>query len=119
MVVVVMQITSLQRKLEQERKAMKSQVNDLERKLEVFRQQLVAAESTISVKTSELAALQNNLKELEELREMKEVLILFFHLYHCSNCITKNRGVNVLSLYFQFILCQYKNILAFFYYLGH
>ncbi|KAE9597926.1 putative minus-end-directed kinesin ATPase [Lupinus albus] len=66
------EVSSLQRKVEQERKVVKSQVNDLERKLEVFRQDLAAAESTISVKTSELAALHNNLKELEELREMKE-----------------------------------------------
>ncbi|CAL5197355.1 unnamed protein product [Lathyrus oleraceus] len=63
---------SLQRKLEQERKAVKSEVYDLERKLEGYRQELMAAKSVISVKDSELTALQNNLKELEELREMKE-----------------------------------------------
>ncbi|KAJ1380946.1 Prismane-like superfamily [Sesbania bispinosa] len=66
------EISSLQRKLDQERKALNSQVYDLERKLNMFRQELVAAESTLSVKDSELAALKNNLKELEELREMKE-----------------------------------------------
>lgn len=68
-----MQISSVQWKLEQERKALNSQVYDLERKLDVFRQELNAAKSTLSAKDSELAALKNNLKELEELREMKEV----------------------------------------------
>lgn len=72
----VMQSNSLQRKLEQERKAVKSEVYDLERKLEGYRQELMAAKSVISVKDSELTALQNNLKELEELREMKEVCTL-------------------------------------------
>ncbi|XLR50239.1 hypothetical protein S83_000911 [Arachis hypogaea] len=66
------EITSLQRKLEQERKLTKSQVFELEKKLEGLRQELVLAKSNISVKDSELAALQNNLKELEELRELKE-----------------------------------------------
>jgi len=73
MMVFVIQSSSLQRKLEQERKAVKSEVYDLERKIEGYRQELMAAKSIISVKDSELAALQNNFKELEELREMKEV----------------------------------------------
>ncbi|MED6123271.1 Kinesin-like protein KIN-14E [Stylosanthes scabra] len=64
--------SSIQLKLEQELKTLKGQVYDLERKVEVFRQELVAAESTLSVKDSELTALKNNLRELEELREMKE-----------------------------------------------
>lgn len=71
--VFVMQSSSHQRKLELERKAVKSEVYDLERKIEGYRQELMAAKSIISVKDSELAALQNNFKELEELREMKEV----------------------------------------------
>ncbi|KAH1266737.1 Kinesin-like protein KIN-14E [Glycine max] len=66
------EINSLQWKLEQERKTLNSKVYDLERKLDVFRQELTVAESTLSVKDSELAALKNNLDELEELREMKE-----------------------------------------------
>ncbi|KAK7262798.1 hypothetical protein RJT34_30379 [Clitoria ternatea] len=66
------EISSLQRKFEQERKAAKFEASDLERKLEGYRQDLMAAKSTISMKDSELAALHNNLKELEELREMKE-----------------------------------------------
>ncbi|KAG5123734.1 hypothetical protein JHK82_030471 [Glycine max] len=64
--------SSLQWKLEQEGKTLNSKVYDLERKLDAFRQELSVAESTVSVKDSELAALKNNLDELEELREMKE-----------------------------------------------
>lgn len=82
-----MQSSSLQRKLEQECKAVKSEVHDLERKLEGYKQELIAAKSSISVKDSELDALQNNLKELEELREMKEVFTLLFHSFHFFNCI--------------------------------
>ncbi|CAJ1941975.1 unnamed protein product [Sphenostylis stenocarpa] len=66
------EISSLHWKLEQERKAVKSEAYELERKLEGCRQELLAAKATISVKDSELASMQNNLKELEELREMKE-----------------------------------------------
>ncbi|KAI5438450.1 kinesin-like protein KIN-14I isoform X1 [Lathyrus oleraceus] len=66
------EISTIQRKFDQERKTQNSQVQDLERKLDVLRQELVVAESTLSVKDSELAALKNNLKELEDLREMKE-----------------------------------------------
>ncbi|KAK7346176.1 hypothetical protein VNO80_20691 [Phaseolus coccineus] len=66
------EISSLQWKLEQERKAVKSEAYELERKLEGCRQELLAAKATISVKDSELVSMQNNLKELEELREMKE-----------------------------------------------
>jgi hypothetical protein len=76
MMVVVIQSSSLQRKFEQERKAVKSEVYDLERKLEGYRQELMTAKSIISVKDTELAALQNNFKELDELREMKEVYTL-------------------------------------------
>ncbi|KAL2348735.1 hypothetical protein Fmac_002735 [Flemingia macrophylla] len=66
------EISSLQLKHQQERKTLNSQVYDLERKLDVLRQELIVSESTLSVKDSELAALKNNLDELEELREMKE-----------------------------------------------
>ncbi|KAG5007702.1 hypothetical protein JHK82_025625 [Glycine max] len=66
------EISSLQWKLEQERKVVKSEAYELERKIEGCRQELLVAKATISMKDSELAALQNNLKELEELREMKE-----------------------------------------------
>lgn len=76
-----MQISTIQRKLDQERKTQNSQVQDLERKLDVLRQELVAAESTLSAKDSELAALKNNLKELEDLREMKEVFSTSFYSF--------------------------------------
>ncbi|KOM32029.1 hypothetical protein LR48_Vigan01g158500 [Vigna angularis] len=66
------EISSLQWKLEQERKVVKSEANELERKLEGCRQELLAAKATISAKDSDLVSMQNNLKELEELREMKE-----------------------------------------------
>ncbi|MED6176331.1 hypothetical protein PIB30_087145 [Stylosanthes scabra] len=72
MVVIIIQNSSIQLKLEQELKTLKGQVYDLESKVEVFRQELVADESTLSVKDFELTALKNNLRELEELREMKE-----------------------------------------------
>lgn len=94
---VIMQINSLQWKLEQERKTLNSKVYDLERKLDVFRQELTVAESTLSVKDSELAALKNNLDELEELREMKEVLILLF----------------LLSLFGQHAMCIYLRCMNF------
>lgn len=77
-----MQINYLQRKLEQERKALNTQVHGLERKLDVLKQELVMAESTLLAKDSELAVLKNNLKELEDLREMKEVLLLFIYRFN-------------------------------------
>jgi septal ring factor EnvC (AmiA/AmiB activator) len=82
MVVGVMQISSLQRKLDQERKSLNSQVHDLERKLEMLRQELAVAESALSAKDSELAMLKNNLKELEDLREMKEVLTRYIYRFN-------------------------------------
>uniref|UniRef100_A0A5B7AQB9 Kinesin-like calmodulin-binding protein n=1 Tax=Davidia involucrata TaxID=16924 RepID=A0A5B7AQB9_DAVIN len=57
---------------EQERKALRLRVTELEKKLEEVTQDLGVAESTLAIKDLELSTLQNNLKELEELREMKE-----------------------------------------------
>lgn len=68
-----MQIDALERNFEQERKALKFQVLELEKKLEWITQELAVVESTLAVRNSDLASLQNNLRELEELREMKEV----------------------------------------------
>lgn len=65
----------LQRSFEHERKVLKLRVAELEKKLEEVTQELAAMESTLTIRNSDLAALQNNLKELEELREMKEVLV--------------------------------------------
>ncbi|XP_057962077.1 kinesin-like protein KIN-14E [Malania oleifera] len=57
---------------EQECIALRLQVSELEKKLERVEQDLVVAESTVESRNRDLAAIQNNLKELEELREMKE-----------------------------------------------
>ncbi|CAK9321347.1 unnamed protein product [Citrullus colocynthis] len=62
----------LQKSFEHERKVLKLRVAELEKKLEEVTQELAAMESTLTIRNSDLAALQNNLKELEELREMKE-----------------------------------------------
>ncbi|GMY11037.1 kinesin-like protein KIN-14E isoform X2, partial [Fagus crenata] len=66
------EIDFLDKNFEQERKALKFQVLELEKKLERVTQELAVVESTLVVRNSDLASLQNNLKELEELREMKE-----------------------------------------------
>ncbi|KAF7130507.1 hypothetical protein RHSIM_Rhsim10G0188900 [Rhododendron simsii] len=62
----------LEKNFEQERKAMRLRVSELEKKLEEARQDLAVVESNFAVKDTEIATLQDNLKELEELREMKE-----------------------------------------------
>jgi hypothetical protein len=72
-VIIEMQIDFLEKKFEQERKALKFQVLELEKKLEGVTKELAVVESTLTVRNSDLASLQNNLRELEELREMKEV----------------------------------------------
>ncbi|XP_042494807.1 kinesin-like protein KIN-14I isoform X2 [Macadamia integrifolia] len=62
----------LERNFEQECKALKIQIFELERKLEGVTQDLAVSESTLTIKNRELDTLQRNSKELEELREMKE-----------------------------------------------
>lgn len=74
--VIKMQIEILEKNFEQERKTLRLRVSELEKKLEVVKQDLAVAESTLAIRNADLVALQNNLKELEELREMKEVMIL-------------------------------------------
>ncbi|XP_028090996.1 kinesin-like protein KIN-14E isoform X3 [Camellia sinensis] len=66
------QMEILEKNFEQERKAMKLQVSELERKLEEVTQGLTVTESRLAIKDKEFSTFQNNLKELEELREMKE-----------------------------------------------
>jgi len=82
-----MQTEILKRNFEQERKSLKLRVSELEKKLEVATRNLSAREAALSNRNTELAALQNNLKELEELREMKEVinlhLIIYYEYYFC------------------------------------
>lgn len=63
----------LEKNFEQERKALKFRVLELEKKLEGITQELAVVESTLEIRNSDLTSLQHNLKELEELREMKEV----------------------------------------------
>ncbi|KAG2695069.1 hypothetical protein I3760_08G173200 [Carya illinoinensis] len=66
------EIDLLEKNFDQERKALKFQILELEKKLEGVTQELAIAESTLTVRNADLASSQNNLKELEELREMKE-----------------------------------------------
>ncbi|KAL6224356.1 hypothetical protein ACLB2K_003211 [Fragaria x ananassa] len=66
------EIVSVEKTFEQERKALKLQVFELEKKLDGVNQELAVLKSTLASRNSEIAALQNNLKELDELREMKE-----------------------------------------------
>lgn len=63
---------SIERKFEEERKSLELEKLDLQKKLEGIMQELAVAKSTLTARNSELAAFQNNLKELDELREMKE-----------------------------------------------
>ncbi|KAL5707342.1 Kinesin-like protein KIN-14E [Ranunculus cassubicifolius] len=66
------EIEILEQKFDQERRTHRLRVSELERKLEGIRKDFATAEATLTVKSMELDALQNNLRELEELREMKE-----------------------------------------------
>ncbi|KVI08699.1 Band 4.1 domain-containing protein [Cynara cardunculus var. scolymus] len=66
------QIRLLEKDLEQERKMTKPRISQLEKKVEELTQKLVAAESSLALKDTELSTLHINLKELEDLREMKE-----------------------------------------------
>lgn len=89
---VELQVQGLEKIFAEQRKALKLQLAELEKELDVVKQKLIKAESNIATKDKELLALQINLNELEELREMKEVqpvlsfwnkccsLILFFVL---------------------------------------
>lgn len=70
-----MQIHSLEKNFEHERKTLGLRKFDLEKKLAGVTQELAVAQSNLAVKNSELHGLQNNLMELEELREMKEVIL--------------------------------------------
>lgn len=76
-VAVKLQMQNLDKTFEQERKAFKVRVSDLEKKLEQVTQNLVEAESNLKIKNIELSTMEINLRELEDLREMKEVMILY------------------------------------------
>lgn len=58
---------------EDERRKLKLHITELEQRLKSMLEALNSTESTLTMRTVELDALQNNLNELEELREFKEV----------------------------------------------
>ncbi|KAK9010921.1 hypothetical protein V6N11_043788 [Hibiscus sabdariffa] len=66
------EVKILKMSYEQECKALKLQVSELEKKLEVISNELAVSESTLAIRNADVSSLQNNLKELEELREMRE-----------------------------------------------
>lgn len=66
------EVQGLEKNFAEQRKALKLQLTELEKELDVVKQKLIKAESNIATKDKELLALQINLNELEELREMKE-----------------------------------------------
>ncbi|TVU16478.1 hypothetical protein EJB05_40046 [Eragrostis curvula] len=55
----------------EECRKLKSQITELEQKLEAATRSLNVAESNLSVRNAEVDTLQNNLRELDELREFK------------------------------------------------
>ncbi|XP_074560216.1 kinesin-like protein KIN-14I [Curcuma longa] len=55
----------------EEKRLLKTQIKELEQKLQIVTQDLSIANATIVMRNSELDELQNNLRELEELREFK------------------------------------------------
>ncbi|CAN1175671.1 Kinesin-like protein KIN-14E [Linum perenne] len=61
-----------ERNFDQERRALKLRMTELENKLEVAIQDCAIAKSTLANREADYSVLQNNLKELEDLREMKE-----------------------------------------------
>ncbi|KAH7519779.1 hypothetical protein FEM48_Zijuj08G0073400 [Ziziphus jujuba var. spinosa] len=66
------EIHLLEKNFEHERKTLELKVIELEKKHEDAKRELAGLEATLAIRNSDLAVLQNNLKELEELREMKE-----------------------------------------------
>ena len=72
----------IEKKLEQERQSLKLRVIELEQMVEIVTQDLATSKSSLAIANADLAASQNNLKELEELREMKKVHNLL-HYFWC------------------------------------
>ncbi|MQL94013.1 hypothetical protein Taro_026663, partial [Colocasia esculenta] len=66
------QMEILERNFEQERAILKAHISELEKRLENIMHDLTVVESTLTLRNTQLDALQNNLKELDELRELKE-----------------------------------------------
>ncbi|GAB4848357.1 Kinesin-like protein KIN-14E [Ancistrocladus abbreviatus] len=63
---------TIEKKYEQERQTLILRVSELEKKLELVKQELAVAESTLVERNAEFSVVQSNMKELDELREMKE-----------------------------------------------
>ncbi|XP_024529488.1 kinesin-like protein KIN-14I [Selaginella moellendorffii] len=62
----------LEKKFEEERSMLRVRISELEKKLNERTQEISVAEAALSLRTSELEAMQCSMKELEELREIKE-----------------------------------------------
>lgn len=75
---IKLQVQILEKNFAEQRKALKLQVSELEKELDVVKQKLTQAELNIAAKDKDLLSLQINLNELEELREMKEVEPLLY-----------------------------------------
>ena len=73
MVNMTKQKSSMEKVYADECRKLKSQIADLEQKLEVTTRSLNVAESNLAARNSEVDSLQSSLKELDELREFKAV----------------------------------------------
>jgi chromosome segregation ATPase len=73
MVNITKQKSSMEKIYADECRKLKSQIADLEQKLEVTTRCLNVAESNLAARNSEVDSLQSSLKELDELREFKAV----------------------------------------------
>ena len=70
---MILQKSIMEKVYVDECRKMKSQIAELEQKLEVATRSLNVAESNLAVRNAEVDGLQNSLKELDELREFKAV----------------------------------------------
>jgi chromosome segregation ATPase len=73
MVYMIMQKSTMEKVYADECRKLKSQIAELEQKLEDATQSLNVAESNLAVRNAEVDSLQNSLKDLDELREFKAV----------------------------------------------
>lgn len=73
MIYMIMQKSTMDKVYADECRKLKSQIAELERKLEVASRSLSLAESNLAVRNTEIDSLQSSLKELDELRDFKAV----------------------------------------------
>jgi hypothetical protein len=73
MVYMIMQKSTMEKVYADECRKLKSQIAELEQKLEDATRSLNVAESNLAVRNAEVDSLQNSLKDLDELREFKAV----------------------------------------------